>query len=82
VITLILPSGVLKRLWVDKEALSERRPAWVVEEATGLCRRHHVREAVITGIVMPRGNAEDDVPLYPTGPALWLETTGEVQLKL
>ena len=74
---IVLEGGRLKHIWVDKMALSEGNPAWVIEEATGLCRRHKGASFVIVGSTLGAGHQIQ--PLHEGGPVLWLETEAEVR---
>ena len=72
-----LRAGTIKRIWIDVKVLADNGPAWVIEEATGLCRRHHAREWALVGSAMGAGTNTE--PLHPTGPVRWIETEAEVR---
>jgi hypothetical protein len=72
------PSGVLKRVYIDRKAAADGKPAWIVrtELDTGVVDITHCVHVELNGRVYTAGDKAH--PLTPEGPAYWLETVGEV----
>ena len=70
--TVILPGGAIKRIYMDRDAAADGGPPWIIEEMTGLCRKHKAWELALAGFMV----SGFDLKAKPAG---WFETEGEVR---
>lgn len=85
--TYTLPAGAAKQIYVDRKAVSIGNPPWVIRCAgySGSLQPQtlHAKDFVVRMSPEHSGvstHGSKYAPLTPEGPALWLETTAEIEV--